>query len=251
MKRSIIHLPACVFALAALLLDTGGLQAQESKEDLVRKLRGQADATTGGQITTRGLTTRGLTTRGAVSTPTETKKETRSLYFSTRGVPKAVQAAAEEDKVKLSTTTAKPSSGAGDYSVQAGSAAVEVQYEVDPESMVTRDNIFFRKGTADFVDDSSLRVVIELAEALKDPSLKDLKYVIEGHASAEGGAYANQLLSQKRAERIVGVLVNLGVNSHRLLPVGFGESQARFPAHSEELLLQQDRRVIIFRLDDY
>jgi outer membrane protein OmpA-like peptidoglycan-associated protein len=149
----------------------------------------------------------------------------------------------------MKTTTAPSSSGAGDYSVAAGEEAVEINYQVDPSSKVTRDNILFRKGSADFADDASVEVVVGLAEALKSPELQGLKYVIEGHASSEGNAHANQMLSQQRAEQIVSVLTSLGVDSHSLLPVGFGETQARFPDHSPDALLKQDRRVLIYRLD--
>lgn len=233
-------------ATAALLAFGFAVRAQESTEDLVKRLRGQAGQTSEAPAT--GFKTRSLTTR-SIAPAASTKKETRSLYFSTRGIPKAVQAAAEEDKVKVQVTTAKKSTSAGDYSVAAGESAYEVKYDVDPESKVTRDNILFKKGTSDFADDTSVEVVVQLAKALKDPSLAKLKYVIEGHASAEGSAFANQVLSQERAEKIVSVLGSLGVDSGRLLPIGFGETQARFPADSSEALLRQDRRVLIFRLD--
>jgi len=220
---------------------------EESTEDLIKKLKGQAGATGSGAPATRGFKTRsmGAATSGA---PAATS-ETRSLYFSKRGIPKAVQAAAEEDQVKLTNTTAPSSSGAGEHSVAAGEEAVEINYQVDPSSKVTRDNILFRKGSADFADDASVEVVVGLAEALKSPELQGLKYVIEGHASSEGNAHANQMLSQDRAEQIVSVLTSLGVDSHSLLPVGFGETQARFPDHSPDALLKQDRRVLIYRLD--
>lgn len=240
---------------AALCLAVPAAFTQESKEELVKRLRGSAgqeSESTGQPATgTSGLTTRGFTTRSLVpNTPVAPKKETRSLLLSTRGIPKAVQVAAEEDKVSLTKTTATESSSAGDNAVSAGEDAIELNYDVDPTSKVARDNILFRKGSAEFADEASFRVVAELADALKDSSLAQLKFVIEGHASAEGSAVANQSLSQQRAERIVSVLGSLGVSEDRLLPVGFGETQARFPAHSEEFLLKQDRRVLIFRLEN-
>lgn len=242
-------------AAIALLAATTSLFAQdESGDELVKKLRGQAGKTTGsaptapGGLTTRGLKTRGLGTATSPVAPASTT-ETRSLILSTRGIPKAVTAAAEENKVALTTTTAPASTGAGDYAVAAGEQAVALEYKVDPESKVARDNILFRKGSADFADDASVEVVVTLAEALKHPELKGLQFVIEGHASAEGQSFSNQLLSQQRAERIVSVLTSLGVDEHCLLPVGFGETQARFPETSPDALLKQDRRVLIFRLD--
>ncbi len=233
--------------LLALLVSAAPLAAQdESGEDLVKKLKGQAGKTA---PASGGLVTRGAGSRSIGAAASAAKTETRSLILSTRGIPKAVSVAAEENKVALATTTAPASTGAGDYAVAAGEQAVELKYQVDPESKVTRDNILFRKGTADFVDDASVEVVVTLSEALKHPDLKGLQFVIEGHASAEGNAFSNQILSQQRAERIVSVLTSLGVEEHRLLPVGFGETQARFPETSPDALLKQDRRVLIFRLD--
>lgn len=221
--------------LAATVLSVLPLVAQdESGDDLVKKLKGQAGKTASGA--TGGMTTRGMKTRSfsAGAAAPATTSETRSLTM--RGVPKAVSAAAEEDKVAI-----KPAA--------TGSNEVELSYKVDPESKVARDNILFRKGSAEFADDASVEVVVTLAEALKHPELQGLQFVIEGHASAEGDAYANQNLSQLRAEQIVSVLTSLGVEGSCLIPVGFGETQARFPETSPDALLKQDRRVLIFRLD--
>jgi outer membrane protein OmpA-like peptidoglycan-associated protein len=207
----------------------------ESGDDLVKKLKGRAGQPEAGKAS-GGMTTRGMKTRsiGGGTTAPATASETRSLTM--RGVPKAVSAAAEEDKVDI-----KPTAAGGDE--------VELSYKVDPESKVARDNILFRKGSAEFADDASVEVVVTLAEALKHPDLKGLQFVIEGHASTEGDANANQSLSQLRAEQIVSVLTSLGVADHCLIPVGFGETQARFPETSPDALLKQDRRVLIFRLD--
>lgn len=259
MKRNIrntTNISKAVIVGAIFAMGAGFTFAQESTEDLVRKLRGQAGAkpeagkpAVQSKFKTRGLGTRGITP--STATP-KVETETRSLYFSkrgTRGIPTAIQAAAEDDKIQLTTTTAKASTGAGAYSVAAGEEAIEVKYTVDPQSKVTRDNILFKKGKTDFADQGSFDVIVQLATALKDPSLSGLKYVVEGHASAEGSAYANQNLSQRRAEYIVQVMGSLGVSPHRLLPIGFGESQARFPDYSQEMMLRQDRRVVIYRLE--
>ncbi len=220
------------------------LGAQESTEELVNKLRGTAGATgASGEPKTRGINTRSL------SAPAAPAAVTRSVLFSPRGIPKAIEAAAEENKVATTVTTAPSSSGAGDYSVSAGEKAVEVSYKVDPESKVSKDNILFQKGSTNFADATSFQVVQQLSQALKDPALAGLQFVIEGHASAEGSAYNNQILSQQRSEYIVSVLSSLGVDSKRLLPIGFGETQAQFPDHSDQQFLKQDRRVVIYRLN--
>src|SRR5690606_35596305 len=123
-------------ALAAVLsLLAGSLSAQnESGDELVKKLRGQAGKS--GSGAPGGLATRGIRTRGVASTRAASTTETRSPILSTRGIPKAVSSAAEEDKVALKTTTAPASTGAGDYAVAAGEEAVALEYKVDPESKV-------------------------------------------------------------------------------------------------------------------
>lgn len=228
------------FLFATAVLSLLPLVAQdESGDDLVKKLKGRAgqpEAGKTGSGGSNGLATRGMKTRSfsAGAAAPATTSETRSLTM--RGIPKAVSAAAEEDKVDIKPTAT-------------GGNEVELSYKVDPESKVARDNILFRKGSAEFADDASVEVVVTLAEALKHPELQGLQFVIEGHASAEGDAYANQNLSQLRAEQIVSVLTSLGVEGSCLIPVGFGETQARFPETSPDALLKQDRRVLIFRLD--
>ena len=70
------------------------------------------------------------------------------------------------------------------------------------------------------------------------------------HASAEGDWESNMTLSQQRAERIVREMVRRGVSPYRLVPVGYGESEARHPADAAESLREQDRRVVVYKLGD-
>jgi len=222
-------------AVAITMAAPGSATAQESAEELIEQLKGGAGQAGGGAgIPTRGVTRGGAAGGGSAAV----KSEKRSVVLSTRGIPASIQVATEEGK--LSVTQA--ASGAGE-------TAVEVSYAVDSDSMVSRDNIIFKRGSDEFADEASFVVVQQLAEALKSPALAGLHYVVEGHASAEGSARVNQELSQRRAERIVDVLASLGADRARLVPIGFGASQARFSANSEEFLRRQDRRVIIFRLD--
>jgi len=230
-------------AISVIMGAPGSAVAQESTEELIERLKGGAGKAGGGA----GIRTRGIAPRGgaAAGGSAEVKSEKRSVVFATRGIPASIQVAAEEDKLSVTQAAA----GTGSYAPAAGETAVEVSYAVDSDSMVSRDNIFFKRGSDEFADEASFVVVQQLAEALKSPALAGLHYVVEGHASAEGSARVNQELSQRRAERIVDVLATLGADRGRLVPIGFGASQARFPANSEEFLRRQDRRVIIFRLD--
>lgn len=128
--------------------------------------------------------------------------------------------------------------------------AYAVSYPVDPDSAVSRDDIIFQQGSTALADSYSYDLVVDLAEAMKAPALQREKFVIEGHASAEGD-YANNLrLSQERSERIARDLVDMGVDPARLLPVGYGEAEAQYAASDAEELRSLDRRVVVFRMTE-
>ena len=118
----------------------------------------------------------------------------------------------------------------------------------DPESAISTDAILFRQGSTDFADAYSYDLVIDMANAMKDPALGNNTFVIEGHASAEGDYAQNLQLSQERAERISRELVRHGVSAERLMPVGYGEAEAAYPADAAEAERRLDRRVVVFRM---
>jgi outer membrane protein OmpA-like peptidoglycan-associated protein len=127
--------------------------------------------------------------------------------------------------------------------------AYAVSYQVDPNSAVSRDDILFRQGSTAFGDAYSYDIVIDMAEAMNQPHLLNQGFIIEGHASAEGSYSSNLHLSQLRAERIAQELVRYGVAPERLLPVGYGESEAAYPGDAPEQYRRLDRRVMIFRME--
>ena len=162
---------------------------------------------------------------------------TRSLQFQSRShIPYSLRGRAASGCLSISTA-------------HGGGASCSVSYHVDPASRVVRQDILFRKGSTEFADARSYDIVMDLAYAISDPALDGMSFVIEGHASAEGNAYANQRLSQRRAERIASEIARTGVSSHRLIPVGYGETEATYPDYSSERHLRLDRRVVIYRLD--
>lgn len=126
--------------------------------------------------------------------------------------------------------------------------AYAVSYYVDPATEITRDDILFEQGTTNFADAYSYDIVVDLATAMNDPSLQSQAFVIEGHASAEGEYATNLALSQARAERIVREMIRYGVARERLIPVGYGENEAAFPANAAEPMRATDRRVTVFRM---
>ncbi len=126
--------------------------------------------------------------------------------------------------------------------------SVVVSYPVNEKSMISSGDILFQQGSTQFADPFSYEIVAALAEAMKEMP-DDVRFAIEGHASGEGSYESNMILSQQRAERIVREMVRAGVSPNRLLPVGYGESEARQPAEAPENLRMQDRRVVVFRMD--
>lgn len=131
-----------------------------------------------------------------------------------------------------------------------GDDAQVVSYKVVEDSMINRDDVLFLQGSTQFVDPRSYNVIEAIAQAMSDPSVKNQRFVVEGHASREGSYDANMALSQRRAERIVRDIVRAGISPERLIPVGYGESEARAAANAPEYLRQRDRRVVVFGLDE-
>jgi outer membrane protein OmpA-like peptidoglycan-associated protein len=124
-----------------------------------------------------------------------------------------------------------------------------VSYPVVTSSTITSHDILFLQGSTQFADGHSYDMVLALTEAMLDSELAGARFAIEGHASAEGTSADNQLLSQLRAEAIVRELVRGGVAADRLIPVGYGESEAHHPADAPDNLRRQDRRVVVSRID--
>jgi outer membrane protein OmpA-like peptidoglycan-associated protein len=122
--------------------------------------------------------------------------------------------------------------------------AYAVSYEVDPDSAVILEDILFAQGSTDFADAYSYDLVGDLAESMNTSEIANERFVIEGHASAEGDYNANLQLSQERAERIARDLVAMGVAPERVVPVGYGEAEARYPDTSPEEERGLDRRVM-------
>jgi outer membrane protein OmpA-like peptidoglycan-associated protein len=114
-----------------------------------------------------------------------------------------------------------------------------ISYPVSKESMIGSGDIVFRAGSTQFANPHAYEMIQMLSEAMKDPMFADQRFIIEGHAAAGGTFEENQILSQQRAEAIARELVRNGVSAEQLIPVGYGQSEAR-----------GESRVILFRLDE-
>jgi outer membrane protein OmpA-like peptidoglycan-associated protein len=180
-------------------------------------------------------------------------------YASVNEIPPVIVASRQLNRVEVAPLARSPYAGGYQGSRDnryynevpasySGVDAYAVSYEVDPNSAVSRDDILFRQGSTDFADAYSFDLVIDLAEAMNAPSLINENFVIEGHASSEGDYGSNLLLSQERAERIARDLVYYGVSPDRLMPVGYGETEAAYPGDAPEEYRSLDRRVMVFRM---
>lgn len=147
------------------------------------------------------------------------------------------------------STPRPPSSSTPKASYPAAPPA-NLSYQVDSSSQLATSAVRFRKGSTELADEYSYQYLHNLASALQDSSLAGNRFVVEGHASADGSEYANLLLSQRRSNAIFDFLLSQGVSPDRLLAVGHGESQARFRSSDPEYLLAQDRQVVVFKLAD-
>lgn len=177
--------------------------------------------------------------QGDEASPPQAKNNTKRgvIYHSKKQLPAVLAAAAELNQVDLDQV--KQEDGPNQF---------RLTYEVDPASRLSRQDILFRSGSTAFSDSDSFYIVQDLANALRDPALEDDRFMIEGHASAEGDAMTNLRLSQERAQRIARELVAMGIAPRRVLPIGYGESEARHDPGDSEKKRRLDRRVVIYRL---
>ncbi|KQO91901.1 hypothetical protein ASF36_18785 [Methylobacterium sp. Leaf90] len=79
----------------------------------------------------------------------------------------------------------------------------------------------------------------EFARALKDPTLTDARFVVEGHTDGAGSDAFNLDLSMRRARSVVEFLQTQGVPAERLEAKGYGKQKPLV----QDVLSGQNRRV--------
>ena len=67
----------------------------------------------------------------------------------------------------------------------------------------------------------------EIAKALQDQRLSAAKFIVEGHTDASGSDNYNLSLSERRARSVTDFLLDRGLASDKVTPVGVGESSPR------------------------
>jgi OOP family OmpA-OmpF porin len=100
--------------------------------------------------------------------------------------------------------------------------------------------IVFKTGTADLdpVSDEVLEIVFDYM--FEKPEITLLR--VEGHTDNVGGKDPNQKLSESRAMSAARWLVAKGIDCHRIIPVGFGETKPTATNNTDEGR-SQNRRV--------
>ena len=139
--------------------------------------------------------------------------------------------------------------GAGKADADAGATTSSSDGSATPSTTTTTrqtaihivrrgDKLVYEGGEIEFATNSDIlrgasteQIIDEFADVLK--RYPELKVRIEGHTDSRGSTSSNQKLSQKRADAIQRALVQRGVASERLSPVGHGENK---PSRPEPLL---------------
>lgn len=121
-------------------------------------------------------------------------------------------------------------------------ASVVVESAGSPESVTTQiqtiEGITFEPGSA-LITAESIEILDRAARILD--SSPALRVEVHGHTDAEGSASSNEALSQLRASAVVAELSARGVESRRLTPIGFGESDPIAPNITEDGRAQNRR----------
>ncbi len=155
---------------------------------------------------------------------------------------------------EVTTSAARTETGNGieKIPVRPGEKVVKVTAVVDDTARV-EGKIQFGRNSVEIVAENPPGYLRSLKKVLNRDAFKDYTFLIEGHASADGPALHNQILSQLRANKVFEYLTRTddlpGVNPFRLFPIGIGESEAKHSELSREEALQADRRVVVRRLE--
>lgn len=113
-------------------------------------------------------------------------------------------------------------------SIKASTGGLSVVFD-DTRAELT--GVTFKAGSAELVE-SSLYTLNEAIKGLKiNP---DVKIEISGHTSSEGGDELNQILSEERAKSVRNYMISKGIDSKRLVAVGYGPSRPKASNDTEE-----------------
>lgn len=100
---------------------------------------------------------------------------------------------------------------------------------------------------SDKLQDRSKPLLDNLASAMKNDRLSELKFRVEGHTDAKGTAPYNEALSKRRADAVVSYLAQQGITASRLQPEGKGFRELFDTANPQA---ETNRRVTIVSLEN-
>jgi outer membrane protein OmpA-like peptidoglycan-associated protein len=184
-----------------------------------------------------------------------------------KGLERIEQAEAERTRVQLEARTAaaeraqmqaeaqsEEAEAARAAALAASAEAKRLQQELSDLQakqtergvVLTLDDVLFETDAAELKAGASM-AMNRLADFLRDQP--DRRLLIEGHTDGRGSEEYNERLSLQRAYAVTEALVERGIASNRLRPVGLGES---YPVASNETTAgrQQNRRVEIVVSED-
>lgn len=127
----------------------------------------------------------------------------------------------------------------GISNVRIAKGAVPLYDRLMSEGKIVTYAITFETGKADLKPESIVEIN-RVAKLMQDNP--GLEFEVQGHCDATGSDKVNDPLSQKRAEAIVAALVERGIASARLTPVGKG-SHEPIDSNSTEEGRAKNRRV--------
>lgn len=109
--------------------------------------------------------------------------------------------------------------------------ASQLKDELAKSGRVAVYGINFDTGKAAILPESE-KVLGEVLKVLEED--ESLKVRLEGHTDNVGGAAANQTLSEKRAQAVMGWLIAHGIDAGRLSAKGFGDTKPVGENNTEE-----------------
>ena len=127
----------------------------------------------------------------------------------------------------------------GISNVRLAQGAVPLYDRLMSEGKIVTYAITFETGKADIKPESMVEIG-RIAKLMQESP--GLEFEVQGHCDATGSDKVNDPLSQKRAEAIVAALVEQGIASARLTPVGKGSHQP-IASNSTEEGRAKNRRV--------
>jgi len=109
----------------------------------------------------------------------------------------------------------------------------EVTTEHLEELKVEARSIYFKSSSSEFKtgDAATIASLDAIKEILKN--YPNAKFSIEGHTDSTGGEAMNQKLSEDRANAVMNVLIENGINPKNLTAVGFGEANPIAPNNTK------------------